>query len=73
MIRQLLNEKDDSRTTLVISHRLGVTRLCDRVLVLDDGHLVENGTHADLLNKNGLYAPNVEHTSGMVCLRRNKS
>lgn len=56
MIRQLLNEKDDSRTTLVISHRLGVTRLCDRVLVLDDGHLVENGTHADLLDKNGLYA-----------------
>lgn len=56
MIRQLLTKKDDSRTTLVISHRLGVTRLCDRVLVLDDGHLVENGTHADLLDKNGLYA-----------------
>ena len=56
MIRQLLSEKDDSRTTLVISHRLGVTRFCDRVLVLDDGHLVENGTHAELLEKNGLYA-----------------
>ena len=34
MIRQLLSEKEDSRTTLVISHRLGVTRLCDRVFVL---------------------------------------
>ena len=56
MIRQLLNEKDDSRTTLVISHRLGVARLCDRILVLDEGQLVENGTHADLLEKNGLYA-----------------
>ena len=56
MIRQLLSKKEDSRTTLVISHRLGVARLCDRILVLDDGHLVENGTHADLLDKNGLYA-----------------
>ena len=56
MIRQLLSEKEDSRTTLVISHRLGVTRLCDRILVLDDGRLVENGTHAALLEKNGLYA-----------------
>ena len=56
MIRQLLNKKEDSRTTLVISHRLGVARLCDRILVLDQGELVENGTHADLLDKNGLYA-----------------
>jgi len=56
MIRQLLRKKDDSRTTLVISHRLGVTRFCDRILVLDEGRLVENGTHADLLDKNGLYA-----------------
>ena len=56
MIRQLLIQKEDSRTTLVISHRLGVARLCDRILVLDDGHLVENGTHADLLDKNGVYA-----------------
>ena len=56
MIRQLLNKKEDSRTTLVISHRLGVARLCDRILVLDQGELVENGTHAALLDKNGLYA-----------------
>ena len=56
MIRQLLSQKEDSRTTLVISHRLGVARLCDRILVLDEGELVENGTHAALLDKNGLYA-----------------
>ena len=55
MIRELLT-KDESRTTLVISHRLGVARLCDRILVLDDGQLVEDGTHEDLLAMDGLYA-----------------
>ena len=55
MIRELLT-KDESRTTLVISHRLGVARLCDRILVLDDGQLVEDGTHEALLAKGGLYA-----------------
>jgi subfamily B ATP-binding cassette protein MsbA len=43
------------RTTLVIAHRLSTVRRADRILVLDGGRLVESGTHAELLTRNGLY------------------
>ena len=55
MIRELLT-KNESRVTLIISHRLGATRLCDRILVLDDGQLVEAGSHEALLANGGIYA-----------------
>jgi len=44
------------RTTILISHRLGITQLVDRILVFDDGCIVEDGTHLELLAKDGLYA-----------------
>ncbi|HEY7521727.1 MAG TPA: ABC transporter ATP-binding protein [Methylomirabilota bacterium] len=44
------------RTMLVITHRLRVAQVADRVLVLDGGRIVERGTHAELLGRGGLYA-----------------
>ena len=44
------------RTTIVVSHRLGSARLCDRILVLKEGCLLENGTHGELLSQKGEYA-----------------
>ena len=44
------------RTTLLVSHRLGVTSIVDRILVFRDGEIVEDGSHRELLQKNGYYA-----------------
>jgi ABC-type multidrug transport system fused ATPase/permease subunit len=49
------------RTSLVIAHRLSTVRQADRILVLDQGCLVESGRHAELLALNGLYAK-LHHT-----------
>ena len=46
----------EGRTTLVIAHRLATVQRASRILVLDKGEIVEEGRHADLLRKGGLYA-----------------
>ncbi|MBC7922119.1 MAG: ABC transporter ATP-binding protein [Ferruginibacter sp.] len=43
------------RTSIIISHRVSSAKLADRILVLDDGHLVEHGTHESLMERNGVY------------------
>ncbi|MNO00714.1 Lipid A export ATP-binding/permease protein MsbA [compost metagenome] len=44
------------RTTLVIAHRLSTILAADRILVMEEGRLAEEGTHQELLERNGLYA-----------------
>ncbi len=43
------------RTSVIISHRVSSAKLADRIVVLDDGAIVEQGTHSELLNANGVY------------------
>ncbi|HET6202845.1 MAG TPA: ABC transporter ATP-binding protein [Planctomycetota bacterium] len=46
----------EGRTTVLVSHKLGLIERADRILVIDGGRLVESGTHAELLRAGGLYA-----------------
>lgn len=55
LIQNTLEKLQKDRTTLVIAHRLSTIRHADKILVLDKGRIVEQGTHAELLPKGGVY------------------
>ena len=55
-IQEALTEVMKQRTTLVIAHRLSTIEQADQVVVLDEGKVVEIGTHSSLLDKGGAYA-----------------
>ena len=56
LVQQALDELMKDRTTLVIAHRLATVRAADRIIVLDEGQIAEQGTHAQLSGAGGLYA-----------------
>jgi ATP-binding cassette subfamily B protein len=59
-VRAALDTLMAGRTTLVIAHRLATIRAVDMILVLDNGRVIEHGTHAELLTRRGAYARLVE-------------
>jgi ATP-binding cassette, subfamily B, bacterial MsbA len=55
-IQKALDELQKGRTTIVIAHRLSTIENADEILVVDNGHIIERGSHKTLLQKNGFYA-----------------
>lgn len=55
LIQDAINKLTKNRTTFAIAHRLSTLRNADKLIVLDKGHLVEYGTHQELLDKKGFY------------------
>ena len=56
LVQAALDQAMEARTTLVIAHRLATVLRADRIVVMDGGQVVEEGTHVGLSAKGGLYA-----------------
>ena len=71
LVQRALEELKTGRTTLVIAHRLATVLSADRILVMDGGRIVEEGNHASLVGKDGLYArlARLQFQSGAAALQ----
>ncbi len=56
LIQQAIDDLSKTRTVIVIAHRLSTVMKADKIIVLEDGKIAEEGTHTELLSKGGLYA-----------------
>jgi ATP-binding cassette subfamily B multidrug efflux pump len=63
-IQQSLNQLMEGKTVIAIAHRLSTIAAMDRLIVLDEGKIVEQGTHQQLVEQGGIYAQLWQHQTG---------
>jgi len=56
LVQEAINNVTRERTVLIIAHRLSTIRYADKIIVLDDGQIIEEGTHQELMRKQGYYS-----------------
>ena len=56
LVQQAMDKLTEGRTSFIIAHRLSTIKNADKILVMKEGNVVEQGTHEELLAKNGAYA-----------------
>lgn len=66
LIQDALWKLMEGRTAIVIAHRLSTIQKMDRILVMEDGNIIEEGPHKDLLRKNGTYSRLWDHQTGTL-------
>ncbi|HXR49864.1 MAG TPA: ABC transporter ATP-binding protein, partial [Verrucomicrobiae bacterium] len=64
LIQDALWKLMEGRTAIVVAHRLSTIQKMDRIIVMDDGKIIEQGTHKELLHLNGQYAKLWQRQSG---------
>ena len=64
LIQDSLRSLMKNRTTIAIAHRLSTIQKMDRIIVMDNGNIIEQGSHKQLLQHNGIYAQLWAHQSG---------
>jgi subfamily B ATP-binding cassette protein MsbA len=63
LVQEALTSLLEGRTSVVIAHRLSTIHNADHIIVIDEGRIAEQGTHAELLAKGGIYAKLIEMQS----------
>ena len=56
MVQQALERLMHGRTSIIVAHLLTTIEQADRIIVMDDGHIIEQGSHQSLIEKGGYYA-----------------
>ncbi|MDO5831930.1 MAG: ATP-binding cassette domain-containing protein, partial [Methanobrevibacter sp.] len=66
LIQRAMDRLMKNRTSFIIAHRLSTVRDADKILVIDDGHIIEQGTHEDLLKQKGYYYNTLNAQKGRI-------
>ncbi len=60
LVQKAISNMTENRTTIIIAHRLSTIQNADKIIVLDNGKILEEGSHRDLIKKKGFYSKLIE-------------